>query len=159
MSTIEDDDSKPMLHAPYYSLPLRHQRFVALEYPGPIKSITKAIDSLGGLTQISAALNSPLKGDDIKKPRIELQLMRGPNGHPVPGFIGESGNLVMRVVKRRRKRSRTTEEQEEGVYRYDILGVAHRTVRFRGEFIAIIICLFVFGWGVFSGAEDDVEVG
>ena len=143
MSDMELDE-KPMLHAPYQCLPSRHQRLVALEYPGPINSIEKAIDSLGGLNQIAAALNSPLLHEDVKKPKIELKLMKGPNGHPVPGFISETGNLVLKVVKRRRKmeEASTAPEVESGIYRYEVLGVAHKTVRFRGE---LLIC-FSFFW-------------
>lgn len=70
---------------------------------------------------------------------IELNLNKNnPFSHVVPASIVETGNIVLRVVKRRRKRpllgaDGQVEEGGEGVFTIEPVGVVTQTVRFRGE--------------------------
>lgn len=105
----------------------------AVEYPGPVKagSVHRALKTLGGADHVSESLVES-KSDK----QIELNLNpKNPFHHPVPAAVVQTGNVVLRVTKRRRKQP-TRDEQgnivEEGVYKMQVVGVASQTVRFRG---------------------------
>lgn len=130
---VEGDAAAEVAHAPHLSLPDDHTRFVSIEYPGPIKSISKALASIGGLPHVTSVLNAPPTLDTIKRARIELNLAPGNvYTHPVSGVTSDTGNLVLKVVKRR-KRTANGADEDGGVYRYEAIGVAAKTVRFRGQ--------------------------
>lgn len=107
----------------------------AIEYPGPIgpASLNKALKTMGGLSHLSEVLSSPLDGSR----NIELSLnTKSAFSHPVPAHVSESGNVLMRVVKRRRKQPKRDEHGnivEEGIFTMEPIGMVTKTVRFRGE--------------------------
>lgn len=107
----------------------------AIEYPGPVKptSLNKALKSIGGLSHVSEVLSSPVDGSR----NIELSLnTKNAFSHPLPAHVSETGNVLMRVVKRRRKQPKLDEHGavvEEGVFSVQAVGMVSKTVRFRGE--------------------------
>lgn len=116
-------------HAPHLQLTDQHPRYTSIEYPGPIKSVSRALTALGGLNHLSLALSStpPLP--------IELNLMPGnPYSHPIPANVSSTGNLLVKIVKRKKKvRGKTEDEIDAGVYTFEVVGLVEKGVRFRGE--------------------------
>ncbi|SGY33971.1 BQ5605_C002g01574 [Microbotryum silenes-dioicae] len=111
------------------------QHFAAIEFPGPVRRLDRALEAVGGLKHLSEALLNP--SDNTPKNAIELQLNRGPKGvytHPVPATIVSGGNIVLRLTRRRRKRPLRDAEGnivEQGIYSIEPLGVASQNIRFR----------------------------
>lgn len=112
-------------------------QLAAIEYPGPIQptSLNKALKTMGGLSSVSQALAAPAKDNRS----LELSLnTRSPFSHPVPAHVADTGNVLMRVVKRRRKVPKRDEQGkvvEEGIYTLTPVGVVTKTARFRGALL------------------------
>lgn len=112
-------------------------QLAAIEYPGPIlpTSLNKALKTMGGLSAVSQALAAPAKDNRS----LELSLnTRNPFSHPVPAHMADTGNVLMRVVKRRRKIPKRDEQGkvvEEGIYTLTPVGVITKTARFRGALL------------------------
>lgn len=66
---------------------------------------------------------------------LELSLSPGnPFAHPIPGEIVSTSNIVLKVVKRRRKkRDGESADAPVGDYTVEALGVVPKTARFRSE--------------------------
>ncbi|KAL8283271.1 hypothetical protein RQP46_006049 [Phenoliferia psychrophenolica] len=116
-----------------YEIPYtENDNFAGIEYPGPVNSVPRALKSLGGLEHVSRTLATP------PNPASAIELNLNPKAkfsHPVQAGILDSGNIIMKVVKRRRKRPKLAEDgslEEEGIYTMEAVGVATKTVRFRG---------------------------
>lgn len=120
--------------APTYDLSTANLRLAGIEYPGPVNSIPRAVASLGGFPAVSASLASPL----AHAAPIELNLNPdNPFFHTILAASLDSGNVVMKVVKRRRKRPKLDANGmvlEHGVFTLEVAGVVERTVRFRCVF-------------------------
>lgn len=117
--------------APTYSVGPPTTHFAAIEYPGPVNSTPRALKTLGGLPHISSVLANPPSPARV----IELSLnAKNPFFHPVQANVLETGNIVLKVVRRRRKKPKRGEdgELEVGVFSIEVAGVATRTVRLRG---------------------------
>lgn len=56
-----------------------------------------------------------------------------PFAHPIPGEIVGTHNIVLKVVKRRRKRAGDEAGGSTGEYRVEAMGSIRKTVRFRSE--------------------------
>ncbi|SCV68525.1 BQ2448_646 [Microbotryum intermedium] len=127
----EIEQARPSTHV---HVPMT-QHFAAIEFPGPVRKLDRALEAVGGLKHLSEALLKP--SDNTPKNAIELQLNRGPKGvytHPVPATIISGANIVLRVTKRRRKRPLRDAQGnivETGVYSIEPLGVASQNIRFR----------------------------
>ncbi|TPX52602.1 hypothetical protein SeMB42_g01287 [Synchytrium endobioticum] len=108
-------------------------RFHLVEYPGIVKSLDVAIDTLGGHESMAKGFR-----DDIG--RVDLRFRhQNPFAHPIPGDVVSTGNLIIKVTKRKRKIKHTdtfaaahnacpnpyVEIQTE------VIGVASKTARFR----------------------------
>lgn len=112
-------------------------QLAAIEYPGPVQptSVNKALKTMGGLPHVSQVLALPV--DSSRS--IELSLdTKNPFSHPVPAHVSETGNVLFKVVKRRRKQPKLDEHGkvvEEGVFTMQPVGVVAKTVRFRGEWL------------------------
>lgn len=105
--------------------------FAAIEYPGPVNSIPRALKTLGGLPHISSVLTNP------PSPARVIELSLNPKNHffhPVQANVVETGNIVLKVVRRRRKTPKrgADGQLEVGVFSVEVAGVASRTVRLRG---------------------------
>ncbi|GAA6032785.1 hypothetical protein JCM8097_000787 [Rhodosporidiobolus ruineniae] len=122
--------------APTLPLPVKSShfpRFATVEYPGPVHDVAAALDTVGGLARVSDVLGAPKDEESSKK--VELNLMPdNPFFHTVPAHVSSTRNVVVRIVKRRRKRPIVDDEGkvvEEGVYSIQPVGIEHKTVRFR----------------------------
>ncbi|EIW61805.1 uncharacterized protein TRAVEDRAFT_163333 [Trametes versicolor FP-101664 SS1] len=120
--------------APERPLPTAH--FYSVEYPGYVRptSVPLAVERLGGERTIESAFRRA-SGRDKVESLLELRLRPGnPYAHPIPGEIVPTSNIVLKVVKRRRKRKDGEAAPEEGAvgeYTVEAVGVVPKTARFR----------------------------
>lgn len=118
-----------------------NQSFTIIEYPGLIKNLNKAIKTLGGLNLISKGL---LNSNEIYN-NIELNLNLNNNNnnnnsnfnqHPIQSNLSLTGNILIKIIKRKRKiplKNEKGEIIEEGFYSFNSIGIINRSVRFRGK--------------------------
>ncbi|CDH58808.1 rna polymerase iii transcription factor [Lichtheimia corymbifera JMRC:FSU:9682] len=105
---------------------LSDRQFICVEYPGRVKNIDRAIETLGGSQAITAAVENPKNG-------IGLRLRpKDPFCHPISGEVRRIPGLLLKVTRRRRK----GQPEDEGETKAEILGTVTRTCRFRalGDF-------------------------
>ncbi|EJF63038.1 hypothetical protein DICSQDRAFT_179694 [Dichomitus squalens LYAD-421 SS1] len=118
--------------APQLPLPAAH--FYSVEYPGYVKptSAPLAIERLGGQHAIDAAFRRATGRDRVES-LLELRLRPGnPYAHPIPGEVVHTSNIVLKVVKRRRKRKDGDPgDGAIGEYTVEAVGVVPKTARFR----------------------------
>ncbi|TFK76103.1 hypothetical protein BDN72DRAFT_366699 [Pluteus cervinus] len=107
--------------------------FYSIEYPGYVKStsVPAAIETLGGQKSIDNAFKRT-----TSKAEALLELAFDPTNpfaHPVPGEAVATNNLLLKVVKRKRRKKSATGDPGEIVAEYtaEIVGTVPRTVRFR----------------------------
>ncbi|KAH9940563.1 RNA polymerase III transcription factor IIIC subunit-domain-containing protein [Amylocystis lapponica] len=112
--------------------PLPSAHFYSIEYPGYVQpaSVPLAVDRLGGQAHIDSAFR---RASARTEALLELRLRPGnPFAHPVPGDVVPTNNVLLKVVKRRRKKGRGEEpEGTVGEYTVEAVGVIPKTVRFR----------------------------
>ena len=85
-------------------LPLQMNHLYSVEYPGYVKeeSVPYAIRTLGGQSSLEAAFRRNASKQDAL---LELNLRPDdPFSHPVPGDVVSTNNIVLKIVKRRRRR-------------------------------------------------------
>ncbi|OSD01840.1 hypothetical protein PYCCODRAFT_1478265 [Trametes coccinea BRFM310] len=121
--------------APAPERPLPQTHFYSVEYPGYVRptSVPLAIERLGGPNAIDGAFRRA-SGRDKVESLLELRLRPGnPYAHPVPGEIVPTSNVVLKVVKRRKKRKegQGLEDGAVGEYTIEAVGVVPKTARFR----------------------------
>jgi len=108
----------------------------SVEYPGYVcpSSVPIAMKSLGGKTSIESAFRSAASKTESL---IELDLRTGqPFAHPIPGDVVGTNNILLKVVKRRRKR-RLDQDWDDGAigeYTAKAIGIIPKTARFRSEY-------------------------
>ncbi|KAJ7774340.1 RNA polymerase III transcription factor IIIC subunit-domain-containing protein [Mycena maculata] len=112
--------------------PVPSTAFYSIEFPGYVRttSVPIAVQNLGG----QAALDSAFKRSAAKsEATLELKLRPGnPFAHPVPGDVVPTSNLVLKVVKRKRKNRMDSDDGAlQGEYTAEIVGSTPKTVRFR----------------------------
>lgn len=128
--------STPFTEAP--ELPLPQVPFYSVEYPGYVlpTSVPLAIHNLGGQTSLDTAFKRTASKTDAL---VELTLRPGnPFAHPIPGDVVGTHNILLKVVKRRRKRRITDSATDDGAigeYTVQAVGTIPKTVRFRSECI------------------------
>ncbi|OBZ71904.1 Transcription factor tau subunit sfc1 [Grifola frondosa] len=123
-------DTTTASHAPERPLPSTH--FYSVEYPGYVQSssVPLAVERLGGQHSIDNAFKRPIaKVESL----LELHMRPGnPFAHPIPGDVLSTNNILLKVVKRRRKRSEgETGDGSVGQYTVEAVGVIPKTARFR----------------------------
>lgn len=112
--------------------------YASIEFPGPVLSTSRALNTIGGLPHISRILSNPTTSLQ-STPSIELNL--SPSNtftHTIPAVISQTSNIVLKVVKRRRKRPKLDQDglvMEEGVFEVQVAGVVKQSVRFRGMLV------------------------
>ena len=117
--------------APSYPLP--STAFYSVEYPGYVKatSVPLAVQRLGGQDAIDATFKRP---SGRTNSLLELHLRPGvPFAHPTAGEVVATNNILLKVVKRRR-RQKEGQVVPEGEYVTEAVGVIPKTARFRSEF-------------------------
>ncbi|KAJ6516097.1 RNA polymerase III transcription factor IIIC subunit-domain-containing protein [Mycena sanguinolenta] len=130
--TADPEASTPVsIPAPQHPVPATP--FYSIEYPGFVRtaSVPIAVRNLGG----QAALGTAFKRSAAKtEATLELKLRPGnPFAHPVPGDVVPTNNLVLKVVKRKRKNRMEIDDGAalQGEYTAEIVGSTSKTVRFR----------------------------
>jgi general transcription factor 3C polypeptide 5 (transcription factor C subunit 1) len=109
--------------------------FYSVEYPGYVRpsSVPIAVKNLGGQTSIDNAFK---RAASKTESLIELTLRPGqPFAHPIPGDVVGTNNILLKVVKRRRKR-RIDQDWGDGAigeYTAEAIGIIPKTARFRSE--------------------------
>ena len=140
-STIPPPPSTAPRPAPERPLPSTH--YYSVEYPGFVRprSAPLAIDRLGGQPAIDSAFRRATGRDRVES-LLELRLRKeNPYAHPIPGEVVPTSNIVLKVVKRRRKR-REGEPADGpiGEYTVEAVGVVPKTARFRSECMHVCLC-------------------
>jgi general transcription factor 3C polypeptide 5 (transcription factor C subunit 1) len=128
--------SNPFPTAPEHPLP--STPFYSVEYPGYVlpTSVPLAIRNLGGQSSLDAAFKRAASKTEAL---VELNLRSGnPFAHPIPGDVVPTNNILLKVVKRKRKRSNVgphdgSVDDAIGEYTAEVVGVIPKTVRFRSE--------------------------
>ena len=115
--------------------PLPKVPFYSVEYPGYVlpTSIPLAVKNLGGQVSIDSAFK---RAASKTESLIELTLRPDqPFAHPIPGDIVATNNILLKVVRRRRKR-RVDLEWDDGAigeYTAEAVGIVPKTARFRSK--------------------------
>ncbi|KAI0787107.1 RNA polymerase III transcription factor IIIC subunit-domain-containing protein [Irpex lacteus] len=116
--------------APLRPLPATH--FYSVEYPGYVKqaSVPLALERLGGLANVEAAFK---RGGNKSENVLELNMRPdNPFTHPIPGEVIPANNILLKVVKRRRKKDPSGGSGEvTGEYTIEAAGVIAKSARFR----------------------------
>ncbi|KNZ74435.1 Transcription factor tau subunit sfc1 [Termitomyces sp. J132] len=115
------------LQAPAYPLP--QTPFYSIEYPGYVRptSVSLAVSNLGGQSVLDSAFKRAASKTETL---IELKLRpEQPFAHPVPGDVVPTNNILLKIVKKRRKNR--LEDGAIGEYTAEAIGVIPKTARFR----------------------------
>lgn len=110
--------------------PLPQVSFYSIEYPGYVQpaSVPLAIRNVGGQPSIDRAFRRTAQRTDAL---LELSLRPGnPFAHPIPGDVVGANNLLLKVVRKRRKPP-PGEAPALGEFTADVVGVVSKTARFR----------------------------
>ena len=139
-------EAPPVAPAPERPLPSAH--FYSVEYPGYVKptSVSLAIERLGGQQRVENAFK---RASSKTESLLELSLRPGnPFAHPVTGDVVPTSNILLKVVKRKRKRREGQEQAGDGIvgdYTVEALGMIPKTARFRSMYhLSVPISLRIF---------------
>jgi general transcription factor 3C polypeptide 5 (transcription factor C subunit 1) len=128
--------------APFY--PIGNQAFQSVEYPGSVGpsslSLDKALRSIGKPEDWNSVFNKT-------KSNLELRLRPDDHwAHPVAGDRTTTHRVLLKVTRRRRRRSDQFQGEqlaggnavplEKGVYKVEVAGTVKQTVRYRGTLVA-----------------------
>lgn len=122
--------SSPPSEAPEHSLP--STPFFSIEYPGYVRptSVPIAINHLGGQSSLDTAFKRTASKTDAL---LELSLRPdNPFAHPVPGDVVGTSNMLLKVVRRKRRKMDGS-GGFIGEYKAEVVGTIVKTVRFRSE--------------------------
>lgn len=112
--------------------PLVSTHYYSIEYPGYVQptSVPLAVERLGGQPSIDTAFKH-VSGKTYSL--LELHLRPGdPFAHPVAGEVITTNNILLKIVKRRKKRLEGKVEHP-GEYTVEAMGVIPKTARFRSK--------------------------
>jgi general transcription factor 3C polypeptide 5 (transcription factor C subunit 1) len=127
-----DNNTRPFSAAP--ERPLPQTPFYSVEYPGYVRatSVPLAVKNLGGQASVDNAFKRTASKTEAL---MELALRPGqPFAHPVPGDVVGTNNILLKVVKRKRKRRLgDMDDGAIGEYTAEAVGVIPKTARFRSE--------------------------
>ena len=117
-------------------LMLNSTGLTSVEMPGPVasSSLSKVVDLLGGPRHLAGVLSAHSDNSNAIQAVPELRLRpNNPFAHPVTGNIVDTGNLLLKVTKRRRKHRRLNSDVPDcGLFCVESVGTIGRTIRFRG---------------------------
>lgn len=112
--------------------PLPPIHFYSVEYPGYVQpsSVPQAIKNLGGPSTLENAFK---RGASKSETLVELALKPGDSfSHPIAGEVVPNNSVLLKVTRRRRKKANgSNPEQVIGDFKAEVVGVLHKTVRFR----------------------------
>ncbi|KAI9256969.1 RNA polymerase III transcription factor IIIC subunit-domain-containing protein [Sporodiniella umbellata] len=106
-------------------IPIANKKFLCIEYPGVVKRVKRAIQTLGGEQLLAQALAADLPVNLWFRPEDRFS-------HPIQGNIMKITKLVAKVTRRVKKSKLTGEIIEtENDWKIEIVGYINRAVRFR----------------------------
>ncbi|KAL4076007.1 RNA polymerase III transcription factor IIIC subunit-domain-containing protein [Scleroderma citrinum] len=113
--------------------PLPVAQFYSVEYPGYVQttSVHLALRNLGGLSSLENVFK---RGATKNEALLELNFRPGnPFSHPIPGDIVNTGNILIKVTKRRRRKPDGDQPAQGiiGEYVAEAAGVILKSARFR----------------------------
>ncbi|KAI0698905.1 RNA polymerase III transcription factor IIIC subunit-domain-containing protein [Cytidiella melzeri] len=112
--------------------PLPTTCFYSIEYPGYVKatSIPLALERLGGQANVDAVFKRGGSKSDVP---LELNMKpSNPFTHPITGEVIPASNILLKVVKRKRKRQPSDGDNEVLLeYTVEAVGVIPKVARFR----------------------------
>jgi general transcription factor 3C polypeptide 5 (transcription factor C subunit 1) len=129
MDSESSGASHGLSEAPEHKLP--STAFYSVEYPGYVKSasVPLAVRNLGGQDSLDNAFKRTASKTEAL---VELHLRPGnPFAHPIPGDVVATNNILLKVVKR--KRRKLVDGEHVGEYTAEVVGVIPKTVRFRSK--------------------------
>jgi general transcription factor 3C polypeptide 5 (transcription factor C subunit 1) len=109
--------------------------FYSVEYPGYVQpsSVPLAISNLGGQSKVDHAFKRTASKTQTL---LELSLRPGnPFAHPIPGDVVGTNNLLLKVIKRKRKHVGDDYPCTIGEYTAEVVGTVSKTARFRSDFM------------------------
>jgi general transcription factor 3C polypeptide 5 (transcription factor C subunit 1) len=112
--------------------PLPSTVFYSVEYPGYVQSssVPLAIHNLGGQDSLDNAFKRIASKTETL---VELHLRPGnPFAHPIPGDVVATNNILLKIVKRKRRKLNDRNE-DVGEYTAEAIGVIPKAIRFRSE--------------------------
>ena len=135
---LGDGEASTSQLAPSYRLLSPLVELAGIEYPATVVNTNKALRTLGGLNKVSNSLDHTLPNQPVDPAHtIEFSLNRANVfAHPVPAWVTHTGNVVVKLTKRRRKvpiKDADGNVVESGVFITEVCGVCTKTVRFRGK--------------------------
>ena len=107
--------------------------FCSVEYPGYVQesSVPFAVQKMGGQSKLDNAFRRSAQRKDAL---LELSFRSNdPFAHPIPGDVVPANNLLLKVVKR--KRRLCTGTGVVGEFTAEIVGIVSKTARFRSAYI------------------------
>ncbi|KAG0169922.1 General transcription factor 3C polypeptide 5 [Apophysomyces sp. BC1021] len=103
------------------TIPIPKKKFFCVEYPGYVKNLDRALNTLGGEKALATAITN--------QKAVELRFRhQDPFSHPINGDIVPTANLLVKITRRVKK----GRPEEEATYKTDIVGTISKTCRFRG---------------------------
>ncbi|KIY49557.1 hypothetical protein FISHEDRAFT_41503 [Fistulina hepatica ATCC 64428] len=125
------ETSTPTAKAPERRLP--STLLYSIEYPGyvQLESVPRAIETLGGQSSLDTAFR---RGVSKTEALVELRFdPSNPFAHPIPGDMAPTNNIVLKVVRRKRKVKdpNIAPGAPIGEYKAEAIGSVHKTLRFR----------------------------
>ncbi|KAI9317592.1 RNA polymerase III transcription factor IIIC subunit-domain-containing protein [Dichotomocladium elegans] len=101
---------------------LADAKFLCIEYPGRVKNVDRALETLGGEEALVSALNNSTKA-------VELRFRpKDPFSHPITSIIKPTSNILLKVTRRRKK----NDPEDNGTIETNVVGIVNRICRFRG---------------------------
>lgn len=130
--TVMSDEAGPSstIRSEAPERPLPSTPFYSIEYPGYVKpeSVPLAVSNLGGHSRLETAFKRTAAKNEAL---LELNLRPGnPFAHPIPGDIVSTNNILLKVVRRKR---RNPNGECVGEFTAEAVGVIPKTARFRSE--------------------------
>ncbi|KAJ3741357.1 RNA polymerase III transcription factor IIIC subunit-domain-containing protein [Lentinula detonsa] len=119
------------------SYPLPQAHFYSVEYPGYVRlaSVPQAIRNLGGPSSLESAFK---RGASKSETLVELKFRIDDSFvHPIPGEVVANNSVILKVTRKKRKKTVGLEWNESrqyehiGDFKAEAVGVLHKTVRFR----------------------------
>ncbi|KAI7848175.1 RNA polymerase III transcription factor IIIC subunit-domain-containing protein [Circinella umbellata] len=104
-----------------FKLNVPNRKFVLVEYPGRVKNVDRALNTLGGEKTVANLLDNDVKTIELR------QRPKDPFCHPIAGDVLHTSGLLLKVTKRKKK----NQPDEEATFKTEALGTISKTCRFR----------------------------
>lgn len=104
-------------------IPIGDKTFFSIEYPGYVKRVERALETLGGEKALTEALNTNSTVDLKYRPK-------DPFSHAIKGQILPASKLLVKVTRRVKKN-----KEAETKWEIKVEGVITNTLRFRSKFL------------------------